>query len=226
MSINGNENKDWNAGLDILSERKAPIGVLGMGQTQELEVTMENMITDISRKLSLVVSLKSGQSIDSKTVEDYLISLVVYRIMQIEGNLKMRAADVYVPCFFYPVLAGIGKFEDPRRALRISPTTNLTPPLTPDKMSEVGFMLATSRVKVERGLPRILTVDSDSFYRVESTHEELRVAGDDVGELILLIRTVVNCEFSAEIFGSARTRYLSIEDATTAWDAILGLAVE
>lgn len=226
MSINGTENTNLKVGLDIVAQRKTQVGVLEGERTREIYVKPESMLSTISQRLTLLINFKSQRSISAADIEKYLVSLIVYRVQQIEGNCKLRAADVYVPSFFYPVLAGLGRFEDPRRALALIPTSSDPAPMQPEEMYEFGFMLAASCVKVERGLPRLLTVDSDAIYRVENANGELRVAGEDVGELVLLLRTVLDCTFYAEVFGAARTRYLSVEDSGMAWDAILGLAVD
>jgi len=163
----------------------------------------------------------------STDVERLIKTLVSYRVKQVQQvRIPLSPKDVYVPSFFMPVLSAIGRFEDPSRALRLTcemeNTENL---MEPDEVREYSFMLSSAGVKCDLGLPRELTRDEDGVFRVYREDKELFVAGADVGDLTLLIRTIIDIEFKAELFGQPRTKYVSLDDSITAWDAILGLAL-
>jgi len=215
------------AGLGILEQRVIKVGDSRLGDEIALKVGNTTMLSLISQRLSFVVNLRSVKvNTSAEQVERYLKTLLHYRVLQTQRmRLPMNPGDIYVPSFFFPVLCAIGRYEDPSRALRLICDEEMPSDImTPEEVAECGFMLSAAGVKVDRGLPRELMVDTDSVFRVKRDGTSLFVAGPDVGELILLIRTVLDVEFCAELYGAPRTKYLEITDANAAWDAIIGLA--
>lgn len=212
-------------GIDLMQERIAKSGVSALSAPVSLTVGPEAMLREAAQLLAMSLKVQKNQTIASDKMEAYLRTLIEYRVLQINGRCPMASRDVIVPSFFYPVLSALGKYEDPMKALRISLTIDQDDTLNKDEMESMGFMLSVAGVKCSRGLPNVITVDNDAIFRVSSEDGELRVAGPDVGELTLLIRSVVRIEFSREVFGTARTRYVSVEDARAPWEAITAMAI-
>jgi hypothetical protein len=169
----------------------------------------------------LCTQLLSMHSItDIPDIEKYFSSLVYYRVLQIQGKTYKDLRDVAIPNFFFPVLASLGKYDDPMRAMQITPHMEYDP-MTPEEMTKTSFVLRAAGVATTLGLPVRLSSEIDDMYRVELVNGEFRVSGEQVSNHTLLVRTMVNIEFLKDVFAAPRTRYMSVEDAKPAWDSIV-----
>lgn len=204
--------------------KQLPVAKVGImdGKSREMKVEVEpgSMITSISMATDMV--LESRGTPLSFSFSAYLESLVYYRVMQINGKLTRELNQVAVPNFFFPVLASLGRFEDPLRMMEIVPESSNPVPMSPEEMMRSSFELRSKGVKCSLGLPRVTLITADDVYRVsESPEGELACAGEQVSNATLLIRTAVRVEFLKEFFGPARTRYLNVNDASRTWETIV-----
>lgn len=213
------------------------------GEWRELHpaVSLTEIVKYVSQALSDLVSMRGTTvPVSDSDIEGFLFAITNYRVLQLGRKLPrgVIAQDVPVPDFFRPVLASICNYEDPLRALSLKPVWEsdcrkgeaedkpegmISDSLMPfDRVLRVARLLKGNGVRMTYGLPRELSTGDDAIFRVcEDSEGNLLVAGSDVGEAELLIRSVVRIQFLSEVFGAARTRYVSVEDLRTAWDAVV-----
>lgn len=204
-------------------------------------VGVTEMVKEISEVLKVILEAKNPSiPLTASSIEELLLTLVALRCMQVSSKLPkgIMSRDIPVPDFFRPFLAYIGKYEDQFRALTIIPewtdgveisenaekadgasTARL---MDFDEIRRVARTLKANGVRCTDGLPQALVTPDDALFRVrEDANGYLTVAGDDVGEAVLIVRAVVRVQFSQMIFGAARTRYLSVEDLRPALESIV-----
>lgn len=176
-------------------------------------------------------------------IEEALSTIVQLRCRQIGKHLPkgIFAGDVPIPDFFRPVVTALGMYDDPLRALTIYPVweddmandenagkTDGDEAVLLEKYSKLlktVRVLKVNGVKVTHGLPRSLETVNDEIFRIQETDEgELLVAGIDVSEVAVLVRAMLRLQFLSDVFGAARTRYLSVEDLRPAVEAIVSTA--
>lgn len=196
-----------------------PNGVVEGGKEHyDVEVSVGTMVPEIVGFCNQLLEMK--QVAVTFDLEHYLNSLLYYRVMQLKGKAPRSMSEVAIPNFFFPVLASLGKYEDPMRALSIIPRMAYTP-MTPEEMSSASFSMRATGIAHSLGLPRGLTVDVDDIYRVSEECGELRVAQREVGNATLLVRTAVRIEFLKEVFGASKTRYLPVSSSRATWESIV-----
>lgn len=194
-------------------------GVLEGSFNYSIEVTPGAMVPEIAQLCNQLMSFKGMRPL-SFNLESYFNSLIHYRVLQVEGKAVRELRDIAIPSFFYPVLAALGRYDDPLRAISFRLSSDIEP-MSPEEMMQAAFELRASGIQHSLGFPRQLTVASDEFFRVSEESGELRVAGPQVSNPTLFVRTAVRVEFLKEFFGSARTRYLSVEDSRNTWTNIV-----
>lgn len=183
--------------------------------------------------------------VTDSSIEEALSTIVQLRCRQIGRSLPrgIFAGDVPIPDFFRPVVTALGKYDDPLRALTIQPVWEEDLPEHSDteategneatllekysKLVKVVRVLKVNGVRVTNGLPRMLETASDEIFRIQETDEgELLVAGIDVSEVAVLVRAMLRLQFLSDVFGAARTRYLSVEDLRPAVEAIVSTGLD
>lgn len=194
-------------------------GVRGEGKFDyDANVAVGKLIPYVAGLCDQLLSMKN-QSL-SFSIEKYFSSLLYYRVAQIRGANHKGMNDVAIPNFFYPVLASLGKYYDPMRAMALTPFMEYDP-MTLEEMMKASFEMRAAGVAVSLGLPRSLAVTSDEMYRVLEVGDEFMISGEQVSNQTLLIRTMVNVEFLKDVYAAPRTRYMLVEDAKPAWESIV-----
>lgn len=203
----------------------ARTGVLEGTREMEVDVTTRILVQDITDVANQLIIHQVGREL-TYDLGAYLSSLVHYRVMQIQGKSPRNFDTIAIPNFFFPVLTSLGKYEDPMRAIAIVPTSSYEP-MTPEEMAKASFELRAFGLSVSLGLPRKTRLETDDIFRVSEVDGELRIAGDQVSNVILLVRTAVRVEFLKEFFANPRTRYMTIDDSKPTWEsAVFGLLFE
>lgn len=193
-----------------------------------------------SALLDMLTATGLNVPVTDSSVEEALRTIVQLRCLQLSRALPrgIYAGDVPIPDFFRPFITALGKYDDPNRGLTIcpvwSPDSSLdisdgkaegNEAVSDDQYSKLVRtvrVLKANGVKVTNGLPRSLETTDDGIFRVQETASgELLVAGIDVSEVTLLVRGILRLQFLSNIFGAARTRYLSVEDLRPAIEAIV-----
>lgn len=242
MSIDTNNNMSIPMeALKAIDDRTAKVGYQRGERLIQVPVSVGESMADISKVMFYAVRSKDPHTtITASKIEQFLTSLVALRVQQIgDQRLFMPSRDIPVPDFFRPVLTQIGIFESWSKALTVTPTlvdsdTETTGDsgtgapmqrlsvMSKDEFDEVAFVLKSTGLRFTRGLPHMKAVECDEVYRVlEDEKGNLLVAGNDVSPLGLIVRSVVRMKFLSEMFGAARTRYLSVEDSRAAWEIIV-----
>lgn len=235
--------KDTGMSTDAISRVSDRIAKAGFGEYRvfKVDVYVTKMLKELASTLVMMCQHRNPMfSATDSDVEKFLRTLVALRCKQITRNLPkgIDNRDVPVPDFFRPFLAYINRYESSFQALEIVPEwgspaesdgkAEKTEGMVTDVMMDmtqirnIGRLLKVSGVRVTDGLPRELVTTDDSIFRVcEGPTGDLLVAGSDVNEAVLLVRSVVRMSFLSEIFGAARTRYLGVEECTSALDIVL-----
>lgn len=243
----GNTN-ETTFGQDILAmvhNRTNPVGVSDW-TSRVVALNVTPTVKRVAEALNDTLSVRGiSVGLTDSDIENFLTNLVRYRVLQICRELPrgVVAKEVPVPDFFRPVLARIGRYEDPSRALNIELEWNRVtegdaqseseheggvsdPVMEYDQLLRIARRLKAAGVRFTNGLPGVLIATDDSIFRIcEGSDGELLVAGPDVTEVDLLVRSIVRMSFLADIFGAARTRYLSVEDLRASWEAVVSTAL-
>lgn len=194
-------------------------GMRGEGKFDyDVNVVTGELVPYVAELCDQLLSMKN-QSL-SVNIESYFSSLLYYRVAQIRGVNHKGMRDIAIPNFFYPVLASLGKYTDPMRAMALTPIMEYDP-MTLEEMMRVSFEIRASGISVSLGLPRSLAVTSDEMFRVLEAGNEFMISGEQVSNQTLLIRTMVNMEFLKDVYAAPRTRYMLVEDAKPAWESIV-----
>lgn len=194
-------------------------GVQGEGKYDyHASVTPGPLVSYVADLCEQLLSMRSLSL--SFSIEKYFTSLLWYRVSQVQGTNHRDLREVAVPNFFYPVLASLGAYEDPMRALAIRLHMEYDP-MTLDEMRKASFEIRACGIAVSLGLPKMLTVTSDELFRISTVGEEFRISGEQVSNSMLMIRTAVNVEFLKEVYAAPRTRYMLVGDAKPAWDSVI-----
>lgn len=230
--------------IAMVADRAHRVGVSDWSD-RLVALNVTGMISRVSEALVDLVYAKTGNcTVTDSEVENFLTNLIRLRVQQLNRDLPrgIVSAEVPVPDFFRPVLAKICKFETSSRALNIDVEfSDLVESdgqyvkaeggvrayeFDGDEFNRVARRLKANGIRFTSGLPRVLATTDDSIFRVcENAQGELLVAGADVTEVDLLVRSIVRMTFLSDIFGAARTRYLSVEDLRASWEAIVSTAV-
>lgn len=230
--------------IAMVANRAHQVGVSDWSD-RLVALNVTGMISRVSEALVDLIIAKTGNcTVTDSDVEKFLTNLVRLRVQQVNHTLPrgIVAAEVPVPDFFRPVLAKICKFESPSRALSIdvefAKLTERDGQYVKDEggvsyeevdgndLATVARRLKANGIRFTPGLPRVLATTDDSIFRVcENSQGDLLVAGADVTEVDLLVRSIVRMSFLSDIFGAARTRYLGVEDLRASWEAVASTAV-
>lgn len=243
MTQTTNEAGFESTAVDLVNARISKAGC-GNWKDVTLDVTVSDKVKILATGIADILSVKNPMApVSDSVIEAFLTNLVKLRVLQIERKLprSITSRDVPVPDFFRPFLMRLGKFEDGLRALEIHLTVAessekaeegknaegmISGVPTMDELNQAARLLKARGVRITLGLPGELSTPSDAIFRIrEDSDGSLYVAGADVTEVDLLVRSIVRIEFSQEIFGAARTRYLGVEDLRPALEAIASLAV-
>lgn len=243
MTIGDNETTTVfdQAVLENVQQRITRVGVVYDWRDYNVGVNVTVMLKRTARVLMELIEGK-GLSIPltDSDIEAALLTIVELRCAQLNKTLPrgIFAADVPVPDFFRPFITQLGIFEDPMRGLCIHPVwvQRYESEVTDGKaegdkqvtnqeyehLMRVCRVLKASGMRITNGLPRMLVVDSDNVFRIQQTDKgELLVAGSDVSEVDILVRSMLRLQFLECVFGEARTRYVSVEDLRSAFDSIV-----
>lgn len=230
--------------IAMVANRAHQVGVSDWSD-RLVALNVTGMISRVSEALVDLIIAKTGScTVTDSDVEKFLTNLIRLRVQQLNRSLPrgIVAAEVPVPDFFRPVLAKICKFESPSRALNIDVEfAELTDrdglyvkaeggvsyeEVDGNDLATVARRLKANGIRFTSGLPRVLATTDDSIFRVcENSQGDLLVAGADVTEVDLLVRSIVRMSFLTDIFGAARTRYLGVEDLRASWEAVVSTAV-
>lgn len=231
-----------NEALGCVATRMARSGH-GDYRNYTMDVSVTRMTSHIAEVLhDFLLSRNLNVLVNPADIETFLDDLVHLRVLQITRSLPrgVISRDIPVPDFFRPILVRIGNFEDPFRSLTISLGDGFgndeedevsdaeggVSNIDLDQFNRVARRLKAMGVRFTAGLPGSLVIPDDSIFRIREDEEgNLLVAGPDVTEADLVVRSVVRIMWCEEIFGAARTRYLSVEDTRPAWEAIVSTAL-
>lgn len=231
--------------LDDVHSRITRTGVVAYDRVINIGLGVTSMVKEISQVLTDLLSASGPlPGVTDSIIEESLCTIVKLRCLQLTSSLPkgVSAKDVPIPDFFRPFVSKIAKLDDPSRALRLVPvwSENCTGPTNGDSPSSdmtvtteeftdlrrVMRVLKVKGLKVTEGLPRELVTDRDDIFRVEETPSgELLVAGVDVSEADLLVRSVIAMQLAETVFGAARTRYISVEDLRPVLDQVVALGL-
>lgn len=221
-------------GVDVLPE---PIAV-GAGDYELIEysVSVTDELKIVSEALAMGVNVRfSRDLIQSQDVERMLTYLVELRCLQVRKRLpsNIHSRDVLVPNFFFPFIARVAVIDQPLMSRTFTPAYHsndsdehedaqdgvkpcegdLTLNKKVEFVTKIAYRLKQGGVRIDEGLPKIISSSDDGILRIFETEEgELRAAGGDPATTDLLIRSVIRIGFIPECFGAARTRYSRIED--------------
>lgn len=239
------EQKHGGFGEDVISSVRQHMNKTGLSGTwreAQPAVGVTGMVKYVAGALADFSSMRSTVvPITDSDTERFLSTLVQLRCMQLSRCLPkgVFAADVPVPDFFRPVLSAICLYEAPFQALKIRPVWN---PLRAaedentekddgmvtdlvmefDELRRVSRLLKSNGIRCTDGLPRELSTSNDNVFRIrEDSEGNLLVAGEDVGEVELLIRSILRIQFLHTVYGAARTRYVSVDDLRSAWESVV-----
>lgn len=214
------------------------------------EVSLTNVIETISDLLAMRINIAlPREAVSSQDILEMFTVLTVLRVLQCNGKLPqgIRPRNVPVPDIFVPFLASINVATLPDIGVKIYPVwESESHDVTPaeggkpgvlintdgkslkDMLSQIettAFLLQTQGVRITKGLPKIVDTSDDVMFRIKLDEDGvLWATGPEPGSVALLIRAVVNMTISEEIFGSYRTRYLSLEDLRPSFDMIVAAA--
>ena len=226
----------------LIHDRITRTGVIAYDRNLRVGVNVTEQVRYLAKQVGFVLEARTVRvPVSDSDIERALLTIVILRCAQLNHSLpkQLNAADVPIPDFFRPFVAQLGIFEDPRRALIITPywdaestgevtdgkadgTSTALSKEELDDFRDVVWRLKASGLRVTNGLPRNMSVDADNLFRIQETEEgELRVAGPDVCEVDVLVRSILRLQFLENVFGAARTRYVSVEDLRPALDAIV-----
>lgn len=244
---NGNNFNENTFGQDVLNMVKNRAVPVGISEWSDRMVTLNvtPTIKWVAEALETLLVVKGiPVAVTDSTIETFLTNLVKLRVMQVNNRLPkgVVSGEVPVPDFFRPVLAKIVKFETPMRALTIgiewgelelrdgaylkADGGQSSLEIDYDAFVKTARVLKASGIRFTNGLPRGFVTDDDSCFRIcESSDGELLVAGADVTEVDLLVRSIVRMSFLRDVYGAARTRYVSVEGLRAAWEAIASTAI-
>lgn len=227
----------------LVHDRITRTGVISYDRELCVGVNVTEQLKYLTKQVSFVLEARTLRvPVTDSDIEGALSTIIILRCAQLNHSLPkgLNAADVPIPDFFRPFVAQLGIFEDPRRALTITPywdpesTGEVTDGKADgalitlskeelDSFRDVMWRLKASGLRVTNGLPRNMSVDADNLFRIQETEGgELRVAGPDVCEVDVLVRSILRLQFLENVFGAARTRYVSVDDLRPALDAIVG----
>lgn len=208
------------------------------------DVGVTSMLKSICQMLLTAIRLnRIPTTLTDSRIEEYLISLIQLRVLQVGDNFpkSYHVRTIPIPDFFRPILKNIGKLEIPLLRARVSlqwmsddaasedgdtrkSASQVT--LSQSQMEEVAWDLKCASVSFTNGMPRILTVDDDAIFRIYRNEVgELLVAGPEPGQVAFIVRSVVDICSGEKLWGYPRTRYVSVEDLTPAWEMIVRTAV-
>jgi hypothetical protein len=230
--------------LKGVSDRKRIVGVGAQAVLYALCSVTKNLKI-IASEIALILSAQPGIqfNVADSDIEKALVTLVKLRIMQVQrlniGHLE-NPRYIKVPDFFRPFLAALSMYEAPLKALTIFPTwddgvdldtgegvrvkSDLVSKEEYDSARGVVMALSHYGVKCTDGLPRITSTTDDSIYRIHQDETgNMLIAGPDVDDVTLLVRSVIRVQLLRKIYGEPRTRYISVDELRGAAEAIAAL---
>lgn len=208
-------------------------------------VNVTGMVKYMSQVLKELLDAKNlAISISDSDIEAALLTILKCRCAQLNKRLPRGcfAGDIPIPDFFRPFVSQLASYENPLKHCWIHPywlddcrgedtdgKTDGDETIADEELrhlERVARVLKVSGVQVTNGLPRQLTTGTDCIYRIKETERgELLVAGQDVSEVDVLVRSILRLQFLNCVFGEARTRYVSVEDLRSTIEIITTMAL-